>query len=241
MARSILITGAGRGLGLEFVRQYLTRGERVFAAVRQPDRAKELSATKNERMTLVPLDVEDPASIKAAHAIVAKATPSLDLLINNAGVYAGSGNAVGKTNRDPESLGELTMEDAVRVFRTNSAGPVLVAQAFLDLLKKSPQAKIVSVTSGYGSVSGNDGSFPYHYAASKAALNMYMRSLAGDARQFGGVVAVINPGWVRTDMGGPEATLSPEESVSGMIKTIDALGADDNGSFVDYRGKRVAW
>ena len=241
MARSILITGASRGLGLEFVRQYLSRGERVFAASRQPDRAKELTAIKNDRLTLVPLDVEDPSSIKAAHAIVAKATPSLDLLINNAGVYAGSGNAVGKANRDPESLGELTMEDALRVFRTNSAGPVLVAQAFIDLLRKSSEPKIVSVTSGYGSVSGNDGSFPYHYAASKAALNMYMRSLAGDVGKFGGVVAVINPGWVRTDMGGPDATLSVEETVGGMIKTIDALAADDNGSFVDYRGKRVAW
>lgn len=238
---NVLITGASRGLGLEFVRQYLSRGERVFAATRKPEEATGLAALKSDRLTLVPLDVEDAASIRAAHDLVRGHVDALHLLINNAGVYAGRGNAVGKTNQSAEKLGELTMDDALHVFRTNSIGPVLVAQAFWDLLRASQRPKIVSVTSGYGSVSGNSGGFPYHYSASKAALNMYMRSLAGDAKSIGGVVAVVDPGWVRTDMGGAGATLSPEESVGGLVRVIDALAATDNGSFIDYRGKHVAW
>ena len=123
-----------------------------------------------------------------------------------------------------EELGRLEMSAALDVLRTNAVGPLLVAQAFLALLRKARGARVVSLSSGYGSVSANTGGFPYYYAASKAALNMFMRSLAGDPAAAGVTTVLIDPGWVSTDMGGRHAPLTPSESVSSMLRVIDALG-----------------
>jgi NAD(P)-dependent dehydrogenase (short-subunit alcohol dehydrogenase family) len=240
-AQRVLVTGANRGLGLEFVRQLAARGDRVFATARDVNRAAELREISrshgDDRVTVLPLDVDDADSIRAAAETVRGQTDALDLLINNAGVYAARINAGGEP---AERLGELDFDDALKVLRTNAVAPLLLAQALLPLLQRGTNSKVVSITSGYGSVADNTG-FPYYYAASKAALNMFMRSLAGDAAAKGIVTVVMSPGWVQTDMGGASAPVTADKSVAGMLKVIDALTAADNSRFYDWRGKEVAW
>jgi NAD(P)-dependent dehydrogenase (short-subunit alcohol dehydrogenase family) len=235
----ILITGANRGLGLEFTRHYLDRGERVFAGCRTPDAAQSLHALQTrypQRLSIVALDVVDAEAIRTAHAIVGSQSESLDVLINNAGVYSSDGSG------EPlERLGELSFEDALMVLRVNAVAPLLVAQQFLDLLRAGHNAKIISISSGYGSVSKNTGGFPYYYSASKAALNMFMRSLAADAKRRGITTVLLDPGWVSTDMGGPGAPLAPEEAVRAMIHVIDTLRPRHNGRFLTWQGDEQEW
>ena len=236
--RRVLVTGAGRGLGLELTRRYLERGDQVFATCRQPSRARDLAAlagAHRDQLTVLALDVADAASIRAAHAAVRRRTNALDLLINNAGVYSRRGSA------DPsERLGTLRFDDALHVLRTNAVAPLMVTQQCLDLLAAGRAPRVVAISSEYGSVSENDG-FPYYYAASKAALNMLMRSLAADVRRRGIVAAILDPGWVRTDMGGPQAPLTPARSVAGMMRVIDGLTARDSGRFYTWEGTVAPW
>jgi NAD(P)-dependent dehydrogenase (short-subunit alcohol dehydrogenase family) len=235
----ILITGANRGLGLEFTRQYLERGERVFAACRHPAAARALytlQAHYPQRLTVVPLDVADADAIRTAHRTVRSQTERLDVLINNAGVYSSGGSG------EPlERLGELSFADALTVLRVNAVAPLLIAQQCLDLLRAGDHAKIISISSGYGSVSGNTGGFPYYYSASKAALNMFMRSLAADAKRWGITTVLLDPGWVSTDMGGAGAPVTPAEAVRPMIDLIDSLTLRQNGRFLTWRGEPQAW
>jgi NAD(P)-dependent dehydrogenase (short-subunit alcohol dehydrogenase family) len=237
--RRVLITGAGRGLGLEFTRRYLERGDRVFATCREPARARDLAALASahgDRLTVVALDVADPESIRAAHSALKRRTKALDLLINNAGVYPR------RDSGDPtERLGSLRFDDALHVLRTNAVAPLMVTQQCLGLLDAGRRPRVVAISSEYGSVSENTGGFPYYYAASKAALNMLMRSLAAEARRRGIVAAILDPGWVRTDMGGPEAPLTPARSVAGMMTVIDGLTARDSGRFYTWEGTAAPW
>ena len=238
-SRRVLVTGAGRGLGLEFTRRYLERGDRVFATCRAPSRARDLAAlgaAHRDRLTVVALDVADPDSIAKAHGAVRRRTEALDLLINNAGVYSRRGSA------DPtERLGTLRFDDALHVLRTNAVAPLMVTQRCLDLLEAGRAPRVVAISSEYGSVSENTDGFPYYYAASKAALNMLMRSLAPEARRRGIVTAILDPGWVRTDMGGPQAPLTPARSVAGMMAVIDGLSARDSGRFYTWEGNPAPW
>ncbi|HEX5528199.1 MAG TPA: SDR family oxidoreductase [Methylomirabilota bacterium] len=237
--RRVLITGAGRGLGLEFARRYLERGDQVFATCRRPAAARALAALAAahvDRLTIVPLDVTDARSIHASHAAVGRKVDGLDLLINNAGMYSTRGSA------DPtERLGELRFEDALLLLRANAVGPLMVTQQYLDLVAAGRRARVVAISSEYGSVSENTAGFPYYYAASKAALNMLMRSLAAEVRRRGIVTALLDPGWVSTDMGGPEAPVTPARSVAGMMRVIDGLGARDNGRFFTWEGRPAPW
>jgi NAD(P)-dependent dehydrogenase (short-subunit alcohol dehydrogenase family) len=234
----ILITGASRGLGLEFTRRYVERGERVFATCRRPDSARSLQALRaahDDRLSIVPLDVSDADSIRAAHQAVRKATKELDVLINNAGMYSARGSD------DPsERLGRLRFDDALLLLRANAVGPLIVAQQFVDLLEAGRRPRIVSISSEYGSVSENTG-FPYYYAASKAALNMLMRSLAAEARSHRITTVLLDPGWVSTDMGGPEAPVTPAQSVASMIRMIDGLTERHNGGFFTREGRAAPW
>jgi NAD(P)-dependent dehydrogenase (short-subunit alcohol dehydrogenase family) len=237
----VLVTGANRGIGLEFARQLAARGDRVFATARDVNRATDLQKLAKQhgdgRVTIIPLDVDSADSIRAADDAVRKETDALDLLINNAGVYAARVTAGGEP---AEKLGELNFDDALKVLRTNAVAPLMLTQALLPLLKRGEDPKVVSITSGYGSVADNTG-FPYYYGASKAALNMFMRSFAADAAARGIVTIVMSPGWVQTDMGGKSAPITPEQSVAGMLKVIDGLTTADNSTFKDWRGKEVAW
>ena len=233
------ITGANRGLGLELTRQYLERGDQVFAACRQPDAAADLQQLHQQyadRLVLLPLDVTNDASIAAAVRTVQGSTDALDVLINNAGVYphAGSGDA-------HQRLGQLTHDDAIETMQVNAIGPLLVAQALLPLLRAGIKGRILSMSSGQGSLTWKATGDPYHYSASKAALNMYMRSLAAEIGHQGLISVLVDPGWMRTGMGGDTATQEPTDSARGIIRLAEQLHAEENGSFVTWQGQPVPW
>jgi NAD(P)-dependent dehydrogenase (short-subunit alcohol dehydrogenase family) len=235
----ILVTGANRGLGLEFTRQYLERGEHVFAGCRRPAAAAALhvlQARYPQRLAMVTLDVADADAIQTLHQTIRSQTDSLEVLINNAGIYSSGGS-----DEPSERLGRLTYEDALTVLGVNAVGPLLVAQQCLGLLRAGQHAKIINISSGYGSVSGNSAGFPYYYSASKAALNMFMRSLAADAKRWGITTVLLDPGWVRTDMGGPSAPMTPENAVHCMMRLIDSLTPRHNGRFLNWQGHEQDW
>lgn len=232
---NILITGANRGIGYELTRQYLEQGDaRVFATCRAPDRAdalKDLARNHPNRVTIVPLDINDEASINAAVEAVAAEADALDLLVNNAGI---SGDQAGST------MGQLTATEAGRVITTNAVGPLIVTQALRDLLKRGRNPRVVMISSGRGSLQGARGD-GYAYNMSKAAMNMAARVLALDAAMAGIITVTVAPGWVKTDMGGPNAALTAEESVKGLRSLIGGLTADDSGKFFRYDGSEAAW
>lgn len=238
---TVLITGASRGLGLEFVRQYAAEGWRVFAGVRSPQRASELqqlAAQADGRVTIHALDVEDHASIDAlARELVAE---SIDVLINSAGTmgagsFAREGRAFGK-------FGNSDFADWERVHRINVIGPMKMAEAFVGHVTRSSQKKIVTLSSILGSIGKNSIGGLYAYRASKAAVNAMMRSMSIDLAAAHGIAATaLHPGWVRTDMGGPRADIDAVTSVRGMRRVIDELTPENAGKFWMYDGSKLPW
>jgi NAD(P)-dependent dehydrogenase (short-subunit alcohol dehydrogenase family) len=188
------------------------------------------------KLHIIELDVADEASIHHATKRIAELTPSLDLLINNAGIYPGRPGAVSGSDR----LGQLTMESGVATLRTNAIGPMILTQELLPLLRKGRQPRIVSLTSGLGSIAQSSGA-PYHYSASKAALNMYMHGVAAELRRDHIISVVINPGWVATDMGGRGASLPTSESVNSILRVVEKLTMEQSGAFFNYRGEIEPW
>lgn len=232
MKRS-LITGANRGLGLEFTRQLLERGDKVFAASRNPPESQALQKLQTEytgRLSILELDVRDEEQIKAIVAMVAEQSEALDLLINNAGIYPRG-----------ERFGNLNATTMLDTLHTNSIAPILVVQAFADLLSKGENPKIINISSGLGSIASTGGGGNYSYRASKAGLNMFSKVLAGDMRSKGITVIAMHPGWVQTDMGGSSASLSPQHSISSMLKVIDEIGSADSGRYLQWDGAELPW
>ncbi len=233
---NIFITGANRGIGLEFVRQFLERGERVFATARKPEEADDLKALKDkypDHLTVVQLDVIDDDSIASAAKAVAEHTDSLDLLINNAGI-----NPPSKF----QSFGALDSERMLFMLHVNTVAPLMVTQAFIDLLKAGDSAKVVNISSSMGSLDSRSGSGGFYgYCPSKAALNMVSVSMGTDLAPMGITTITTHPGWVQTDMGGPGASLTPTESVSGLIRVIDGMTSADAGKFYNWDGAEHAW
>lgn len=202
-------------------RQYAADGWTVFAACRAPGKAGELlqlSATSEGRIRVLPLDVTDDASVRAAAR--ALGGEPIDLLINNAGVGSPRG----------ETLGSLDYAAWQRVLDTNSLGPMRVTEAFLENVMRGGAKQIVTITSGMGSIADNSSGGSYAYRSSKAAVNMVVKSLALDLAPRGITCIVMNPGWVRTDMGGAGGSLSPQDSIAAMRKVIAGLSPDDSGS-----------
>ena len=233
-AERILVTGAGRGLGLAFVHHWAARGARVFAAVRDPARAEDLHRLADERpdrVTVLPLDVTDEAAIEEmVGTIAADGDGRLDVLVNNAGV---SPRGEEFTNLDAERMGD--------VFRVNAIAPMIVARHCAPLLRRSDHPRIANISSAMGSLADKDYGRHYSYSASKAALNMLTRAAAADLKQERIVVTALHPGWVRTDLGGPNAVLTPEESVAGMTRVIDELGPAASGEFLTWQGDHHPW
>lgn len=230
----VLVTGANRGLGWTFVRQYAQRGARIFAGCRHPDDAEALQRLAGEHagaIDILTLDVTDEASIDDAIARIARDDDgSLDVLINNAGV----------TPRG-EAFSNLTAEAMHAVFAANTIAPMMVAQRCYPLLCRAQAPRIVNISSSMGSLEHKDYGRHYSYASSKAALNMLTRAAAHDLRDDGITVAALHPGWVRTDLGGPHAALSPDESVAGMIGVIDRLSPADTSLFFTWEGEPHPW
>ncbi|TVR98963.1 MAG: SDR family oxidoreductase [Rhodospirillales bacterium] len=223
-----LITGAGRGLGLEFAKQYAAEGWRVVATCRRPETADALHAVEGQ-IEVHPLDVTDFARVEALGRRLREVP--IDLLINNAGVYG------------PRLVRHDSVDYAAwaEVLRVNTMAPLKVSAVFLDHVRRGNHKMIVTTTSKMGSITDNTSGGAYLYRSSKAALNAVMRSLAIDLRDQRIAVVLLNPGWVRTDMGGPGAELDAFESVAGMRDVIAGLSFEDSGRFLNYDGTDVPW
>jgi NAD(P)-dependent dehydrogenase (short-subunit alcohol dehydrogenase family) len=227
-----LVTGANRGIGLEFVRQLRARGDTVLAGCRQPDKANALvemaEADSDGGIEVFPLDVLELSSCHAAAGVVAGRP--LDLLINNAGVLPKEGR-----------LGDLDYDALRLAFEANALGPLRLVESLVLALKQSRIRKVVQLTSRMGSIQDNTSGGYYAYRASKAALNMINKSLSLDLGIHDLICAVLHPGWVNTDMGGRGANLTVEESVAHQLKVIDGLKLEDNGKFFSWDGSEIPW
>jgi NAD(P)-dependent dehydrogenase (short-subunit alcohol dehydrogenase family) len=236
----ILLTGANRGLGLEFVRQYDAAGWRIHACARDPERADELKALADKaagRISVHALDVEDFSAIDALARRLG-GTP-LDVLINCAG-WMGT-RSFAREGVSVQQFGNSDFSEWEKVFRINAFAPMKVAEAFVEHVAASEQKKLISLTSVMGSLSRNTIGRFYQYRASKAALNQIIRSLAIDLAPRGIIAIPLHPGWVRTDMGGPKADIDVQTSVRGMRKVIEGLTPEQSGRFWAYDGTEVPW
>lgn len=224
-APTALITGANRGIGLEFAKQLKAEGYQVIGTARKPAKAVDL---KNTGARVMQLDVTDSASVSALAAAL-KGQP-IDLLINNAGV----------SGHDAPSFKETDFDKIAFTFDVNSIGPMRVTQALLDNVLMSKQKRVVHISSIMGSIEKNWGG-AYGYRASKTALNMLNSSLAKEIGKQGVTSVVLHPGWVKTDMGGASAQVETVDSVAGLVTVIGGLKLADNGRFMDYQGEELPW
>ena len=235
-SRTSVIVGANRGIGLELARGLVARGDRVIATARDVDGATALADVGPS--AILPLDIADDASIASFAGALGDLTDHVDLLVNNAGLNAGS---VGHDG--PAGVLEMGRSALLAVTDVNAAGPMLVTQALEPLLAAaSSGAWIVNISSQLGSMEiglkmGRD----VAYNVSKAALNMVTVCTARELADRDIRSVAFHPGWVRTDMGGPSAALSPEESAAGILTKVDALTPDDNGGFFRWDGTTHPW
>ena len=231
--KTVLITGANRGIGLEFVRQYALDGWRVLACARHLSTSGELNQMASQFPDAIhvhALDVADHEQIMQLSRELFK--EKIDLLINNAGVYPTVRGA---------SFHQIDYEAWAYAFEVNTMAPLKMADAFYSQVSKSELKKIVTITSKMGSVTDNRSGGSYVYRSSKSAVNIAMKSLAIDLESKGIIVALLHPGWVRTDMGGPNGLISTEKSVSGMRHVIKELIHTDTGKFFAYDGQIIPW
>ena len=221
---TILITGAGRGLGLELATQFAAAGWETLGTVR--DLAKGAKMPKGSQTFLC--DVTDRAAL-ARLARDLKGKP-IDVLFCNAGIYG----------KRQQSLGTVDYEIWADVMRVNVLGPMACVDALAENVAASSRKQIVMMSSRMGSLSENAGG-EVVYRSSKAALNAVVRSMAGDLRPRGIGIVAVHPGWVQTDMGGPTATLTPTQSVAGLKKVVEGLTAASSGKFINYDGTEIPW
>ena len=246
MARTALVTGANRGIGLEFVRQLLARGDHVVATCRHPGKASALNTLAGEhpgRLHVLPLDVADAksrASLLHDLPLVLGDDGRIDLLLNNAGVLH-SGERFGHVE-------QAMLDDSLR---TNAIGPFLLAQALVPLLcdvapghaddTGSPRTVIANISSQLGSIANTTRFGTPSYAISKAAQNMASALLANALAERGILVLALHPGWVQTEMGGAQAQVTPADAVAGLLRVIDAATPAQSGTFLDWRGASQPW
>ena len=237
--QNVLVTGANRGIGLALTRRLLSLGQRVFAGVRKPESAtalKDLPAEQRERLTLVELEVTSDESVRRAVASVAGYTKQLDVLVNMAGVSPAPHDA---------RLDAVDLAVCRDVYDINVLGPLRTAQAFLPLLRAAASAekpaRLVNVSSGVASMAGKDNGSFYAYCVSKTALNMLSLTESFDLKSDNICVVALDPGWVRTDLGGPNAHLAPEESARPCADLILGLTLAQTGKFLHYSSSEIAF
>ncbi len=221
---TVLITGANRGLGLEFARQYAADGWRVIATSRSLEKAAALRAQGAE---VHPLDVTDIAAVAALGRELQR--EAIDVLIANAGI-------AGPRGMKAEAIDAAGWAE---IFGVNTMAPLALAGAFAAQVARSEERKVIAISSRLGSIAANSEGGMYAYRSSKAALNAVWHSFAIDHREL--IAAVLHPGWVRTDMGGKSAALGVEESVAGMRRVIAGLGKAESGGFFNHDGSSIPW
>ncbi len=221
---TVLITGAARGLGLDFVKQYAAKGWKVHACARKPEALKRIKGDIHAHK----LEVTDYAAVKAlAKELSGEA---IDVLICNAGVSHAAAATLGSI--DPAAWRDT--------FEVNALAPLIMAEAFVEHVARSTDRKLIAISSRLGSIA-HCNSGRYAYRASKTALNMEWKGLSVDTAGKGLICVVMHPGWVQTDMGGAQATLTIDQSVPALVKAIDALKPADNGRFINYDGTEIPW
>jgi NAD(P)-dependent dehydrogenase (short-subunit alcohol dehydrogenase family) len=227
---NVLITGTNRGIGFELTRLYAEDGDTVFAFCRTPQSAEklnELTERSRGRVRVHAMDVSDENSIKAAANAVGDLP--IDILINNAGIRGGNMQSLEKTDT----------ADWLEAFKVMTVGPFRVVQAFLKNLRAAKNPKVISITTQIAATTWPTGGF-YSYASTKAALNRVMLGLAHDLKDQV-IVNLIHPGWVKTDMGGPGADITPQESAAGIRKVIASVSKADSGKFYKWNGDAHPW
>ena len=233
--KTIFVTGANRGIGLEWTRQCLKRGHRLLATCRNPDNAESLSKLQESHADLLnifTLDVEDEGSVTRLFSELDKKSEAIDLLFNNAGVI------------DWEDMLNVSSASLEKIYKVNVVGALLVLRAAIPCLRRSSNPVVVNVSSRLGSIElrGNTqlgGAIGYQ--CSKAALNMLTKQASIDLAPFGITVLSQSPGWVRTDMGGSEAKFSVEEAVTNMLGHLEHAGPSLNGKFIGEDGVELSW
>jgi len=230
---SVLITGANRGIGLALVKEFLKHGDRVIATARQPDKADELNALRktyhDPDFTAIPMDVINADSVNQAYEKIAQSFSSLDILINNAGI---------NPDAKDERLEDMDIAHFEMAFDVNVIGVARVSRILLPLLRKSNEPRIINISSGAGSIAIKTNFKLYSYSTSKAALNMFTRALAAELKPEEIIVVALSPGWVRTDMGGDDAEISPEESANCIFNTAHRLTMDHSSQFFGRDGNQ---
>lgn len=230
--QSVFITGANRGIGLGFVEYYLNNGWQVFASCRKAKHTRALEeqfSKHNENLCILQLNLKEEESIALCAKQLKRLDAKLDLVINNAG------------NANDQKFGEWTQAAFLDTYTINAVGPALLIQALFKLL--TPKAKIIQISSGLASNAVNvnpQGPFEA-YSMSKAAINILSSRLADKHQDLGLLFCALSPGWVQTDMGGPDATSTVEAAVSTMATTIDSLTEKQNGGFLDFDGTQMKW
>ena len=233
-----MITGTNRGIGLALVSAFLKEDHQVFATVRHRENCEDLNRLQEKKgqgqLQIHEMDVTLESSVGNTFQQMNLQTSRLDLLINNAGVYPEDGD---------ELFEDLNPEWFEKTIQVNYLGTVRVTRHFLPLIKNSPKASIVNLSSGAASITTKEDGRRYCYGASKAALNMFSRTLAAELKSSGIIVVALSPGWVRTEMGGPNADLSIEESAQAIVKTSAELTMENTGQFLDRFGTsgKYAW
>ncbi len=242
---TVLVTGANRGLGYAFASEYAADKWRVIACCRSPGKASALKklAEENDAVQIEALDITDDSAI-AALAKKLKDTP-IDLLINNAGIFSGTGidGHVFMEGEDDKTQAFGTIESAAwaKVLRTNTIAPVMVTQGLIENIKRGKDRKVVMISSKMGSIGqiGHKGDIAYR--TSKAALNAAAKSLSFNLKKDRIMIACFHPGWVKTDMGGKPADITPQRSVRSMKRVISTLTLDNGCQFLSYDGQQIPW
>jgi NAD(P)-dependent dehydrogenase (short-subunit alcohol dehydrogenase family) len=235
MKKRVLITGADAGLGLSLVKRFLLENFEVFAGIHRSDaELQELVRDYDDTLALIPLDVGDTDSVSRAACQVAERTDALDIVINNAGIHL---------KHSQQSLEQLDFADRhlQQTMEVNAFGPLRVVQQFLSLLEKGEQKLIINISSEAGSIADCWRESQFAYCMSKAALNMQSKILQNYLKPRGFKVLAVHPGWMRTNMGGPDATISPDESAAGIFELAAREWRVDDPLYMDYRGLPLPW
>lgn len=224
---TILITGANRGLGLEMVKQYSADGWQVIACCREPEHADALHKLGNN-IKILQLDVSNTHSIEnLSHHI---GHQPIDILLNNAGILP-----------QDQEFGTINAETLTDAFKVNTVAPFILAETLFKNIVASELKIIANMSSIMGSMELNTDGGYYAYRSTKAALNALIKSMAIDLKAYSIKVIALHPGWVQTDMGGPNAMIAPEESVRKIRKILSTLSLIDSGSFIGYDSNKLAW
>jgi len=230
--KKILVTGANRGLGLGLVKKFLKNNEKVFCTTRNISKSKELKLLKEKytnSLEICELDLLDKDSPSILSNFLQN--EPIDLFINNAGVIGDSA----------QHFKSVSLEPWLKVLKVNLISPLLITQSIIKNIEKSSEKKIYILSSKVGSIEDNKSGGMYVYRSSKTALNQIAKSLSIDLKPLGVSVISLHPGWVRTEMGGPNALISVEESVNGMFRVISSTDISNSGQFLNYDGKELPW